>query len=403
MNFPSFTVEVKLRSFTEIFYALHDEALRDNEEDLDKWIENQEFANKFRSLFDVLPICWLEELADLFPRTRRHVLSPMRETRILKKTRNRAILNFRNNLPVEKLKPETIESIWKWADDPASFFKENDRTANPLPEAGALLTPLDSVCILLDHLETRVQLDRIRRRLLLYLLAWMVETRIQVGTHDDVASMLVQSHLISPVSQKSFAGNLRDWLARGRQYLHLAKRLGEEGEAGAVIFLPMWKGESVWYHHSHVGGGNGAEIIAWLRASKVTEDARRTHEYRNVDGVVKTLSANEVVERLRAALDGNLLVRHEMVSPSPPMPPGSRIRSSRQLPSPVIPSSPPTLGQQGGQELLPRQAMTLSQSSPDAGSCTLGEPSPSVIVPREDDCRNLGFLTGQPRCGSDPI
>lgn len=74
-----------------------------------------QFANTLWGLFHDMPDSWRRHLGlrDLPPRGKRLARSTG------KGTKNRAIFNLRRNLPTKKLDVETIEAIWKWADDPA--------------------------------------------------------------------------------------------------------------------------------------------------------------------------------------------------------------------------------------------------------------------------------------------
>lgn len=306
-------------------------------------------------------------------------------------TRNRAILNLRRDLATKKLEAETIEAIWKWADDPAIFLAETNGRANAFIDGAALpIKPLDSVCILLSHLETQGQLDRIRQRLLLCFLALVVQEKLPaIGTQDDVATLLVQSHLISEDSREWVAKSLDEWLSKGRQYLFLAENLHG---AGALIFLPLW-GESTWYHHCHASGKDVDEIVALLEARGVTRDASEIRR----DG----RSAYDVADKLFQGLinrSGFFFVPYEATSSSPQqVPPRNPIRRYRQRRQPsrrgrssIVPCSSPTVGQQTAQELLQQHLVGFrpSPSVDAAGSCTPEMiNSPSATLSHEDDCR----------------
>ncbi|KAJ5522993.1 hypothetical protein N7494_013179 [Penicillium frequentans] len=212
MNGRSRSIRQDFRTCADIVCTLQDD-------DVDLWIQDEERRHL--------------GLRDLPPQGKRLARSTG------KGTKNRAIFNLRRNLPTKKLDVETIEAIWKWADDPACFLAETNHNANA-HGVDAPTKPLDSICILLSYLETQVQIDRVRRRLLLCFLAWIVDGKIHaVGTQDDVAMLLVQAQLISEVSQECVVKYLEEWLSRGRQYLRLAEKL--DG-AGALIFLPLWGG-----------------------------------------------------------------------------------------------------------------------------------------------------------------
>lgn len=343
------------------------------ESEVHVWLTGRiQFANHVCEFFDGIPGSWWE----IWKRRRRQV----------KKTTNRAIQNCRNNLAAQTLEAKTIKTIWEWADHPALFLAETNHTAHTFLEGAALPPkPLDSVCILLSHVKTQEQVDRVRQRLLLCFLAWCVQEKIQaVGTQDDVATLLVQSQLISEASLESVKKFIAGWLSKGRQYLSLAELLGG---VGAVIWLPFW-GESNWYHHCHAGSDTADELVALLRARGVMRDAsQERYDGRNAYDVVRKL--------FKALLDrsDHTFVHYEATSPSRPV--AQRVRRSRlrdrRERSPAIPSTPPAIDQRGAVELSSRHLMEpdLLSSYDALGYCTSGTlHSPSILPPSDDDLRD---------------
>ncbi|KAJ5557797.1 hypothetical protein N7513_003383 [Penicillium frequentans] len=108
MNGRSRSIRQDFRTCADIVCTLQDD-------DVDLWIQDEEFANTLWGLFHDMPDSWRRHLGlrDLPPRGKRLARSTG------KGTKNRAIFNLRRNLPTKKLDVETIEAIWKWADDPA--------------------------------------------------------------------------------------------------------------------------------------------------------------------------------------------------------------------------------------------------------------------------------------------
>ncbi|KAJ5249428.1 hypothetical protein N7524_011744 [Penicillium chrysogenum] len=152
-----------------------------------------------------------------------------------KRSKNRLYNQLCDKWSPKNLSPEAEAIIWNWAIDPESFFFYRVATTpivGPSDDSPEIATPsmLDSVCRLLNHLDTHITVDSIRWRLLLCFLVEFVDEQIAgVSGTADICLLLVQAKLVSPGLERTLAANLPKWLKAGRRYLSLANELGGWG------------------------------------------------------------------------------------------------------------------------------------------------------------------------------
>lgn len=201
-------------------------------------------------------------------------------------------------LATARLQEREIDIIWSWVGDDRAFFRldvhDPGAPADPAPpdDAGPFAPGLHSVCNLLGRMTTQRRIDKVRGRLLQYLLARFVDQVLpDVKDVGELARLMVESGWIARGLTRDLEEDLRGWLAGGRVYGKLALGLGGPG---VLIHLPLI-GSSAWESHCHPEGPYGTRNLDTLRRIGVHETA---HEGRWAPKVDRTLNAHEVVNAL---------------------------------------------------------------------------------------------------------
>lgn len=247
---------------------------------------------------------------------------------------NRVYNRLLRDAPAEELDDVAEHTIWNWVHDKDAFFHATARSSRAdadSPASGASVRLLDSVCCLLEDLQTQERVDSVRWRLLLYFLARFVDEKIHdVRDAGAMAQLLADAGWISRGREEALARHLRNWLKAGRNYVELASAL--EGP-GALIYLPLW-GRTMWEHHCHPGGGWWSQIVRLLRQRGVpTAAKRKRHDDRD---------AHQVVDALLQHWSQQCGISFLSCRPSPTPPPSRPLRRRGQKKSRrgTVPDSP---------------------------------------------------------------
>ncbi|KAJ6126083.1 hypothetical protein N7471_010576 [Penicillium samsonianum] len=297
-----------------------------------------------------------------------------------RKTKNRLYNQLYDEWCPKDLSPEAEAIIWNWAIRPDSFFF-NQVATTPIvgpsdhsPEI-ATRSMLDSVCRLLNHLDTQFTVDSIRWRLLLCFLTEFVDEQIAgVSSTAEICLLLVQRKLVSPELEQTLAANLSKLLKAGRGYLSLAKELGGWG---SLVHLPPF-GRTTYEHHYHPAGQTYRFAIIQRLKMQVPKAANyKRQDDRNAYEVADALRQSEEIRPWSGGQETPtpLLAYRDDVTPIAP---------HRRLPRPA--------GQWVGSSPLwqdPRYPSPADQSRWDSGDLTPDGASTtqhSFITPNGDDC-----------------
>ncbi|KAF3012078.1 hypothetical protein E8E15_001514 [Penicillium rubens] len=324
-----------------------------------------------------------------------------------KRSKNRLYNQLCDKWSPKNLSPEAEAIIWNWAIDPESFFFYRVATTpivGPSDDSPEIATPsmLDSVCRLLNHLDTHITVDSIRWRLLLCFLVEFVDEQIAgVSGTADICLLLVQAKLVSPGLERTLAANLPKWLKAGRRYLSLANELGGWG---ALVLLPAF-GRTTYEHHYHpIGQTYRSAIIQRLKMQVPKAANYKRQDDRN---------AYEVADALHQYWLENCPTSFLSYDPfevrgkptvcrrprNPDTPPRIPTTSSRRRGTHRAPQTPPPAGGTMGGEFplwqVPRDPSPAGQSRWDGGNLTpdgasttqLSFISSDGIIPNGDDCR----------------
>ncbi|KAJ6019802.1 hypothetical protein N7499_003097 [Penicillium canescens] len=263
---------------------------------------------------------------------------------------------------------EAEETVWKWADNPDSFFDYTTEST-----AGSTPSMLDSVCRLLNHIEVQDQINTIRRRLLLCFLAEFVNERIQcAGTMGNMIALLVEANLVSPGSMQD--KQVRDWRTAGGKYLALGKELG--GLGSILCIPPCAPSDYETHYHPRSKGHEREEIIQLLQEQVLPAARRKRQDGRNAYEVVDVLRKHWRKKCPKIMFGRNLNGRQETSTTK-----HCRIRQSRTSPQTSRPGTPPPETRPPMDEMVLqwRFPPSASQSPGDSSYLASGGVSPTQL------------------------